>query len=203
MIPNALRALRRLQVVVALAGATFTAQAALYEAGTGPDTSYLILESPNIGLREYAVHYTYDPAVPMGSYDLLKIVEAAEPRFSILNGGSEENAYIASITWDGVTEAGNNSPPYTPYWSQWVAGGQAGAEFDFPWGPAPVPVPGDSWSYGSGISAPYRIIEPGSNDALVYGDGSAPSLAPTPEPGVLLLAGLALPALLLHRPRRS
>lgn len=174
------------------------AHAANIVVGTGADASYLVLESPNIGTRTYEIHYTYNSSDPMDSWDLLQIVDSHESDLSItaLNFGSEEapNWFVNAITWDGVTETAVAEEPFEPYWAQWVSGGQAGF-------PAASPIGGGTWSSGSGMSAPYRIVEPGSWDALKYSDfATQPTVSPVPEPsmGVLALAG----ALLVLRRRK-
>ncbi len=177
--------------------------AALIQVGTGTDTSYFVIESPNIGVREYAISYTYDPINdPLGGTDLLDLIAAEDSSisFDILNFGtvSQPNEFLSSITFNGVTETNDFSPGGTT-WAQWLAGGQAGAENSSPFAPAPVPLDDDSWTFGSGLSVNYRLVEPGSSDALVFGTGE-PSTAPIPEPSSLLL-GLGTSLILLRRRR--
>ena len=124
------RRLARFLKVVALAGSLATvSQAAIIEVGTGPDTSYLIIESSNAGLLEYAVSYTYVAENPIGTLELLDMVQAEVTGFSWANGASTENGYVNSITWQTGTEEGYYDVDLGTfiYWSQWVAGGQAGA----------------------------------------------------------------------------
>lgn len=165
------------------------AHAANIVLGTGADTSYFVLESPNIGTRTYEIHYTYNSSDPLDTWDLLQIVDSHESDLSVLafNFGSEEapNWFVDSITWNGSTETGVSEPPYSPSWTQWVSGGQAGF-------PSASPVGSGTWSSGSGLSGPFRIIEPGSWDALKYSDFvTTPTVNPVPEPsmGILVLAG--------------
>jgi len=77
-----------------------------------------------------------------------------------------------------------------------VAGGEAGF-------PAAEPVADGVWTQGSGLSGPYRVIVPGSSDALKFSDYStSPSRAPIPEPSsAVLLAGSA--CLVFLKRRRS
>ncbi|QJE97615.1 hypothetical protein [Luteolibacter luteus] len=168
---------------------TAVAHAANIVIGTGTDTSYFVLESPNVGTRTYEIHYTYNSSDPMDSWDLLQIVDSHESDLSIeaFNFGSEEspNWFVNAITWNGSTETGVSEPPYSPSWTQWVSGGQAGF-------PSASPIGSGTWSSGSGLSIPYRVIEPGSWDALKYSDFTTqPTVTPVPEPsmGVLALAG--------------
>jgi len=168
--------------------------------GTGPDVSYLVLESPNIGSRTYEIYYTYSTGSPLDTWGLLQIVDSAESDLSISAGNfgtaQEPNYFISAITWLGVTETTTGAPTYAPYWVQSVAGGLAGY-------PTGVPVAEGSWSEGSGVSAPFREIAPGSWDGLVYGAyGDVPSVNPVPEPvaSVMVFMGSAL--LLLRRRAR-
>lgn len=157
--------------------------------GTGADTSYFVLESPNIGTRTYEIHYTFNSSDPMDSWDLLQIVDSHESDLTIsaFNFGDEAapNWFVNAITWGAVTETGVSEPPYSPSWTQWVSGGQAGF-------PSASPIDSGTWTSGSGLSAPYRVVEPGSWDALKYSDFvTQPTVNPIPEPsmGVLAMAG--------------
>jgi hypothetical protein len=158
--------------------------AAVIDIGSGPQTYHFVLESPNIGLREYAVHR--DGATD--AYDLLYTVLNDDPVItaSLSNWGTPDqpNYFVNSITYNGVTEAATA----TTWWGQWVSGGQAG------W-PTASPKPSGTWSGGSGISSPYRLVESGTWDALVYGDTTTqPSIVPVPELSVpvFLAAGMAV-----------
>ncbi|MDP0491244.1 MAG: PEP-CTERM sorting domain-containing protein [Verrucomicrobiota bacterium JB023] len=178
----------KLKIAALLGLATGMAQAVI-SIGSGPDSSYLVLESPNLGVREYEVFYTYDANDPMDAGDLLLLADDADTEiiFSISNFGTTEqpNLFLGAVEFNGTTETGSGSS----YWAQWVSGGEAGY-------PTANPVADGVWSFGSGSSYPYRIIEPGSSDAFVFGDGSiSPSVAPIPEPassGLVLLASLSL-----------
>lgn len=165
--------------------------------GTGSDTSYIVLESGNLGVLTYEVRYDASSG-PHDTKFLLDQVLAGDSSISMAfsNWGSpsEPNYSLDSITSNSVTEAASFSPPFV-YWAQWVSGGEAGY-------PSAVPVSSGSWSYGSGLSSPYRLIAPGSWDAFVYSDGSsAPSPTLVPETSSLLLAPLG--ALVVFRRRRN
>jgi hypothetical protein len=161
-------------------------RAAYINVGTGNDTSYLVLESPNLGTQTYAVNYTYDMNQPQDGYFLLSQVAQATTStltMDIINYGSGTPNYILnSITFNGTTEINASSSPYTPYWAQWVSGGEAGY-------PSESPVASGTWSFGSGLSDPYRLIVPGSTDALYFSDGNtAPTVAPIPETSSAMLS---------------
>ena len=172
-------------------------QGATIEVGSGPLSSNLVLESPNIGTRTYVINYGTGPSAPVDTYDLFTAVLAAESQLTatILNFGtaSEPNFFITGLTWNGVTETNTATDPFTPSWVQWVSGGEAGF-------PTAAPIASGPWTLGSGISEPFRTIAPGSWDALVYADfDTVPSV---PEPGSLpLVAGAIALALIRCRSR--
>lgn len=165
--------------------------------GTGNVSSYLVLESGNLGLRTYEVQYDSNSG-PHDAKFLIDMAIAADNTLTatFFNYGtvSNPNYFIDSING----EAGSSSPPWT-WWKQWVAGGAGYENPDYSFNPA-EPTPG-TWTSGYGISAPNRLIAPGSWDALVLSDGSVlPSIAPVPEPSSLLLVSIA--ALGVFRRRR-
>ena len=172
-------------------------QAANIVLGTGGDTSYVILESGNLGSRTYEIRYDASSG-PHDTKFLLDQILAGDLSLGMAftNWGTLANPNYAldSITYNSVTESASFTPPFT-YWAQWVAGGEAGY-------PTAVPVASGSWSYGSGISSPFRIIAPGSWDAFVFSDGSAPpSVLPVPETSSMTLAAAGL--LIVIRRRRT
>jgi hypothetical protein len=153
--------------------------------GSGLDVSYFTLESPNLGIRNYEVHYAYNATSPRDGYFLLAQIILADPTISarLMNYGSGKapNYIVDSITYGGVTETNETIDPYVPYWAHWASGGNAG------W-PTAAPIPSDSWTLGSGISSPYRLISPGSRDALFFSDGiSTPSVSVIPETSSIML----------------
>jgi hypothetical protein len=188
--------------VIIIAGACLLPSvscAATTVVGMGPDTSYLVIESPNLGARTYEIHYTYNSSASQDGYFLLSQVVAFDSNYalSLSNYGSmaSPNYIVDSISYNGVPEAGAIAPPYTPYWAHWVARGQAGF-------PTASPQPAGAWSFGSGLSSPYRLIAPDSWDALFFSDGSsAPSVAPVPETSSALLGLLG--SLVIFKRRRA
>lgn len=181
---------RRGFLAVVIAGACLLpsiSSAATTVVGTGPDTSYYVLQSPNLGVRTYEVRYTYNASLLQDEFFLISQVLAGDTSLTADLDNSfgtlgNPNYLLKSITYNSVTELGVSTPPYTPYWAQWVSGGQAGY-------PTATPVTSGAWTFGSGMSAPYRLIAPGSWDARYFSDGiSAPSIAPVPETSSALLA---------------
>lgn len=173
-------------------------QAANIMVGSGSHSSTVVIESPNLGQNVYEVFYDHDPGNPLDGYDLLAAIDAFDDSLTMdfINYGSVEapNFFLNAITSSGTTETSTGAPDFSPYWAQWVAGGEAGFS-------SVDPVPLGTWTFGSGFSAPYRVVEPGSWDAISYSDGStAPSIVPIPEPSIPILMGFA--GLLVWRRRR-
>jgi hypothetical protein len=179
-------------ILLAAAGFSFPsagAQTITATVGTGANTSYVLIEAEAFGSPLiFAYQYDYNPTNPFDTHTMLSAIDAAiaDLSFTYINYGTleEPNVFIDAITWQGLTLTNTPAPEFSPYWVQWVSGGQAGF-------PEAEPIPAGVWGYASGISSPYRIVEPGSWDGFIYNDGfSAPSVVPVPEPaaGVLLLA---------------
>lgn len=174
------------------------ARAAAVDIGNGPVTSFFVLESPNLGIRDFRIHHNG----VADAYGLLQLVLAHDPSVAavIFNFGSlaAPNYFVNSITWSGVTETSNPNNPWVPYWGHWASGGSAG----FP-ASAVAPLPAGSWQQGSGISSPYRIVGEGSWDALVFGDDTTPpGIQPVPEPVPAACLGLAVLFTAASRRRR-
>lgn len=190
-----------LAVILSGCLATPTTLGATIDIGSGPENSHFVLESPNLGIRTYQIHYGdggAPPPSPLDGYGLLSLILAFEPDLTatFFNFGTAEssNYIVNELTYKGVTETNNSTEPWVPSWTHWVAGGEAGF-------PSAEPIAGDSWLSGFGISAPYRLVASGSWDALVFADFTTPpSGRPIPEPQGLLL--LVLGSLLLGGRRR-
>ncbi|MFZ4681979.1 MAG: hypothetical protein ACOYMS_05725 [Terrimicrobiaceae bacterium] len=163
--------------------------------GTGPDTSYLVIQAADFGMEPlwYAFNYTYVPGNPLDGYAMLSTVVAGDPLLDavILNFGTlaEPNYFVDSIIYNSVTLTNTGAPTFSPYWAQWVSGGEAGY-------PTPAPIASGAWDFGSGMSAPYRSLVPGAWDGYIFNDGlTAPSITPVPEPGGVWLVLAASGAL--------
>ena len=182
-------------------GALTSNLVAVMVVGAGSESSFLILESPNVGLRTYEVFYDVEEGSLLGSDDLLTIVDGADALISLALGGDPGNRFLNAVTFNDVTETFDGSN----FWTQWAAGGEGGGFFDYEnlvFVPVPEPLPSGSWTFGSGSSAPARIVQPGSSDAYVFSASALPSIDPIPEPSSgALLFGSAL--LLAIRRRRS
>lgn len=194
---------RRGFLLAVLAGACLlpssVSTAATTVLGSGPDSSFMVLQSPNLGARTYEIKYTFSSGTSQDGYFLLSQVLASDPTLTagIANYGtaSNPNYFLNQFTYNSVTEVSVSSFPYAPYWAQWVSGGAAGY-------PSALPVAGGTWTSGSGMSAPYRFIAPGSWDAFYYSDGrTAPSISPVPETSSALLAVLG--SMVIFRRRRN
>lgn len=179
---------------------TFTqAQTLTGSYGTGADTSYLVFQADAFGPNPlvFAYNYDYNPASPLDGYALLVAVFSADPLLDgdFLNFGSPEepNYFLNSVTYDGLTLTNTPAPAFQPYWVQWVSGGEAGY-------PTAEPVDLGAWAFGSGASAPYRYLAPGSWDGYIFNDGSTPpSITPIPEPSAIILVALGGGLFLLRR----
>jgi hypothetical protein len=170
--------------------------------GTGPDASYLVIEATAFGSPlTFEYLYSYNPADPFDAYFLMTAIDTSftDLEFTFINFGTldEPNYFLDTISWQGTPLTNTGAPTFSPYWAQWVSGGEAGF-------PTAAPVASGSWSFGSGVSGPYRIIQPGSSDGFVFNDGSvAPSVAPVPEPtAAFLLLGSTAVFLIRRRARR-
>lgn len=192
---------RRGFLLVVLAGACLlpsVSTAAVTVIGSGPDSSFLVLQSPNLGVRTYEIHYTYSAGTQDG-YFLLSQVLASDTSVTtvMFNYGtvSAPNYITDSFTFNSVTETSTPWPDPGPAWSHWVSGGQAG------W-PTAGPIAAGTWQFGSGMSSPYRLIAPGSWDAFYYSDGmTAPGVSPVPETSSALLGVLG--SLVIFKRRRN
>ncbi len=161
--------------------------------GAGPDASYAIIEAEAFGNNPlvYEYRYDFDPSNPFDGYALFTAIDSADPgiEFGFVNFGDEldPNYFVNSITYGATRLVSTEFPNVGPFWAQWVSGGQAGF-------PLASPISSSVWSFGSGVSSPYRFVEPGSSDAFVFNDGDLPpSMDPVPEPSAAaLIFGAAL-----------
>ena len=178
--------------------------------GTGADASYAVIDAGEFGQPLiYEYHYNYNPAEPLDGYALLTAIDSVDPALSLgfLNFGDEgsPNYFLNSITYGTTTLISTPFPDIGPFWVQWVSGAQAGF-------PSALPISSGVWSFGSGVSSPYRSIGPGSWDGFVFNKGDSPpsvnpvlanpvSTNPVPESqsSLLLLAGATVVLWMLRR----
>lgn len=189
-------------LAAALLGAPPTS-AIVTEFGSGPDFVDLIIEEDAFGPDplHYRYAFTHNESAPLDGYDLLQQVDAAftDISFSFSNFGSasEPNYFLNAITYQSLTLTNASSSPFTPYWAQWVSGGEAGF-------PEAEPVDLGTWTMGSGMSRPYRVLTPFASEGYVFNDGSTPpSTQPVPEPGTVALLALGGIATWMTRRRGS
>lgn len=183
--------------LLAVAGLSFApafAQTLTGTIGSGANASYLVIEAGDFGAPlTFEYLYDYNPADPFDTYAMMTAIDAAvaDLSFSYINYGTldEPNYILDAVTYQSVTLTNTAWPAVGPFWTQWVSGGLAGY-------PTAEPVSSGSWGFGSGISEPYRQVEPGSWDGFIFNEGgSAPSVAPIPEPSAAFLAIFAAAAL--------
>ena len=196
-------------LLVAVVSGMVTLQSApaatLTSAGMGGDSSFLVLETPLLGVLEFEVFYDFDPSVPIGTTDLLRIIADSNSLFMVdfseFGSAEQPNEFLNSVTFDGVTEA--QPADFSAFFGFFGAGGQTGTIQDASGAfvPAPESISFNSFTSTAGLSAPFRIVEPGSTDAIVFGPfGTEPSFDPIPEPStVLLLSAFSLLSLRRRR----
>lgn len=186
--------------LLATAGFSFTPASAQVLVGTGTNSSYLVIEADDFGAPlTFEYLYDYNPADPFDTYTMMVAIDAAvaDLSFTYINYGTldEPNYILDAVTYQSITLTNTAFPAVGPFWAQWVAGGQAGF-------PVAEPVASGSWGFGSGISEPYRYVEPGSWDGFIFNEGSAaPSVSPVPEPGSAVLLTAAMAVIFLRRRR--
>ncbi len=193
-------------ILLAAVGAALTPARAQMVVGTGPDSSRLVIEAAAFGSPLiYEFRYTYDPLSPLTTTDMLVAVDAAtaDVTFELLYGGT----FLNGVTYVPLTLTLSNSvtpPDYSPFWAQWVSGGESGDPL--------APMPDNTWSAGFGPGN--RIIEPGSWDGFIFNGAYEPSppyglvslppsVSPIPEPSGALLLTLSVAVVLVWRRRRN
>lgn len=191
-------------ILLAAAGLSLTPAPAQVLVGTGSNSSYLVIEAAGFGAPlVYEYRYDYDPLNPLTTTDMLLAVDTAitDLSFELLYGG----AFLNGVTYLSLTLTNSVTPPdYSPFWAQWVSGGESGDPL--------APMPSGVWSEGYGPMN--RALEPGSWDGFVFNGAyessppyalisAPPSVAPIPEPGVAggFVVGVGLLLIARHRRR--
>jgi len=194
-----------LVILLAVAGISSTPARAQAIVGTGPDSSHLVIEAAAFGAPlVYEYNYTYDPLNPLTTTDMLIAVDAAVADISVelLYGG----AFLNGVTYIPLTLTLSNSvtpPDFSPFWAQWVSGGESGDPL--------APMPDNIWSDGYGPAS--RTLEPGSWDGFIFNGAygpapdyflvsAPPSVLPVPEPSTVLLLTFCAAGVLILRKRR-
>ncbi|HEY5811378.1 MAG TPA: hypothetical protein VIT23_01845 [Terrimicrobiaceae bacterium] len=176
--------------------------------GTGADASYAVFEAVEFGSpRIYEFRYNYDALNPLDAYAMLTAIDAEDSALSLsfINFGTEQSPsyFLDAVTLGSLKLENTDFPTIGPFWAQWVSGGEAGF-IDI------EPVAAGVWNFGSGISAPFRAIGPGSWDGFIFNLGvTAPETNPVAPVGVpesassiwLLLIGIT--GVLWMVPRRD
>lgn len=176
--------------------------------GTGPDSSFLVIEAADFNGGNplfFQWNYTYDPLNPRTTADMLIALDpvSLDLNFTLIFGGT----FLDAIEYQSVTLTNEFLPPFSPFWAHWVAGGASG----IPLGPVADGV----WSPGFGIAN--RTLAPNSWDGFIFNGvydenppydviSPAPSINPIPEPstlGLMLFTTLGLIAYVRTRLQRS
>lgn len=172
------------------------------QVGTGPDSSFLVIEAAAFGAPlVYQWNYTHNPSLPYTTAEMITAVDvfSLELNFTVLYSGT----FLDAIEYSSLTLTNAAAFPYSPFWAQWVSGGTSGDPL--------AAKPAGVWSSGYGIT--YRELAPGSWDGFVYNGlydsnppydviSAPPSLAPVPEPTALSLLALVFLLLTLRAKKR-
>jgi hypothetical protein len=193
---------RRGFLAVVIAGACLlpiNSYAANIIVGAGNDTSYLVLQSSNLGVRTYEVRYTAANG-PYNARFLFDQAIAEDPSLTVSFGqfGTFGTPPVPNYFVNSI----NGESSLTDYWAHWVSGGSGfqGPPPDFNFDPG-TPTLG-TWTLGYGIST--HTLAPGSWDALFLSNGATqPSVVPIPEPSVVVTALLGSFVLFARRRRTS
>ncbi len=167
--------------------------------GTGPDSSFVVIEATAFGAPQvYQWNYTYNAQSPFTTADMLTALDtfSLELNFTIYGGD-----FLDAIAYNGTDLINTAIFPYSPFWAQWVSGGTSGIPL--------AAKPQGVWSEGYGIAN--RELAPGSWDGFIYNGvyeenppyaviSNPPSVAPVPEPSAFAL--LLLPALAFYARKR-
>lgn len=192
-----------LVILLAVASLSFTPASAQVLVGSGSNSSYLVIEAADFGAPlVYEFRYNYDPLSPLTTTDMLVAVDAADLdlSFELLYGG----AFLNSVTYLSLTLTNSVIEPYSPFWAQWVSGGESGDPL--------APMPDNVWSEGFGPMN--RTLEPGSWDGFIFNGeygpppnyaiiSAPPSVAPIPEPSTVLLIIVSAAGFFVWRKRNS
>jgi hypothetical protein len=184
--------------------------------GSGPDTTYLLLQfAGSVDSVLYTYHFTYNAASHFTGAALFLALDSADAQLNLTSFGTpSENFYVDQVAYDGYSEPTGNEDG-TFYWNYFVSGGlqQDVDPNTFQLIPNQfTAAPDGVWS-GASVGGSNRIVEPGSWDAWVFGEydenfnyiGAQPGVAPVPEPSplaMLTIGGLAL-GLFLRRRRHA
>ncbi len=163
--------------------------------GSGPNTSYEVVDFQGIGGPAFAWEYQY--TTPVSGYQMLLDIQSAEPSFSVESTYFSGTGYAPmTFTYGSYTETADfDTSDY--YWSYF------NAQYD---GAINLEDPDDFWSYAEN-GASDTMISNGSFDGWVvnsFTSNIVPNIPETavPEPASLAALG-SLCLLALAKPRRT
>ncbi len=196
---------RFLAFVVATLGILACQPSALaqIQVGTGPDSSFLVIEAVDFGSPlVYQWNYSYNVLAPPSTADMITAIDLVtlDLNITLLYGGT----FLDSIEYSSLTLTNSDVYPYSPFWAQWVSGGTSGDPL--------ISKPSGVWSAGYGVAN--RELAPGSWDGFIFNGvydsvppydviSAPPSVAPVPESSsFILLAGTMILLLCYVRRKR-
>lgn len=163
--------------------------------GSGPNTSYEVVDFQGIGGPAFAWEYQY--TTPESGYQMLLDIQSAEPNFSVVSTYFSGTGYAPmTFTYGSYTETADfDTSDY--YWSY------LNAQYD---GVINLEDLGDFWSYAEN-GASDTMISNGSFDGWVvnsFTSNIVPNIPETavPEPASLAALG-SICLLTLAKPRRT
>lgn len=136
------------------------------QVGSGPDLATIVLEFSDGATFGFEV--LFDDAVPTSGIDVMQVLEAELPDFSLVLLDFGFGLFIDGIAYAGHADSGfGGGEDFWHYWTRESAS--------------------ESW-LSAQVGAADRLVTDGAWDGWVYGD----ALPPVPEPGTGVLLGLGV-----------
>jgi hypothetical protein len=163
-------------VAVLLAAAPARALPIDASVGTGPDLATVVLEFQDGA--GYAFEVSFDDAIETSGLEIMQLLDAELPSFSLTILDFGFGLFIDAIAYDGHSDGGfGGGELFWHYWTKDLAS--------------------DPWTF-SQIGAVDRIVADGAWEGWRFSGG-----APVPEPGTAVLVALGLVGLARFRAQRA